>query len=354
MKIGDQIKKYRKNAGLTQEQVGNYLGVTTPAVNKWEKGNTTPDISLLPALARLLKIDMNELFSFREELTEYEIAQFTNDLSEIALRGETAKAFDIAEKKILEYPHCSSLLCSAAVILNSALSLAVLEQEQRETYENKILEWLKRSADSEDDSVKISAVYMLAMKYTQRRDFERASQYMDKIPDIPIDKAMLQVGLLTEQDDPDAAAAFLEGKLLQVLVRVQGYLYKIIELEEMTGNHRKADEIAEKAAQMVSLFDMWQYGTVVPYLILSAFRKDADQSIELLKSVLEEAQKPWKLNDSPLYYRYPAKESVEGMGQSYIQAILREVETQEEYDFLRGNDKLEKIMEEYKAQVNAG
>ena len=76
MRIGEQIKNYRKTEGLTQEQVANYLGVSTPAVNKWEKGNTYPDISLLPALARLLKIDMNELFSFREELTEKEIGLF--------------------------------------------------------------------------------------------------------------------------------------------------------------------------------------------------------------------------------------------------------------------------------------
>ena len=56
MRIGEQIKNYRKTAGLTQEQVANYLGVSTPAVNKWEKGNTYPDISLLPALARHDKV----------------------------------------------------------------------------------------------------------------------------------------------------------------------------------------------------------------------------------------------------------------------------------------------------------
>ena len=72
MQIGEKIKNYRKTAGLTQEQVADYLDVSTPAVNKWEIGNTYPDISLLPAIARLLKIDMNELFSFREELTEKE------------------------------------------------------------------------------------------------------------------------------------------------------------------------------------------------------------------------------------------------------------------------------------------
>lgn len=62
------------------------------------KGNTYPDISLLPALARLLKIDMNELFSFREELTEKEIGQFVNELSEVSLDSFT-EAFEMASRK---------------------------------------------------------------------------------------------------------------------------------------------------------------------------------------------------------------------------------------------------------------
>ena len=64
MQIGEKIKNYRKTAGLTQEQVADYLDVSTPAINKWEKGNTYPDISLLPAIARLLKIDMNTFKDF--------------------------------------------------------------------------------------------------------------------------------------------------------------------------------------------------------------------------------------------------------------------------------------------------
>ena len=37
MDIGSVIKKYRKEIGLTQEEMANRLGVTAPAVNKWEK-----------------------------------------------------------------------------------------------------------------------------------------------------------------------------------------------------------------------------------------------------------------------------------------------------------------------------
>lgn len=38
MKINDIIREKRLAKGLTQEQIANYLGVSTPAVNKWERG----------------------------------------------------------------------------------------------------------------------------------------------------------------------------------------------------------------------------------------------------------------------------------------------------------------------------
>ena len=69
MAISKVIQERRKALGLTQEQVAEYLGVTTPAVNKWEKGSTCPDIGLLAPLARLLKTDLNTLFGFYEDIT---------------------------------------------------------------------------------------------------------------------------------------------------------------------------------------------------------------------------------------------------------------------------------------------
>ena len=64
MKINEIIKERRLAKNMTQEQVASYLGVTAPAVNKWEKGSSYPDITLLPALARLLDTDLNTLLSF--------------------------------------------------------------------------------------------------------------------------------------------------------------------------------------------------------------------------------------------------------------------------------------------------
>lgn len=46
MKINEIIRERRLAKGFTQERVANYLGVSAPAVNKWEKGTSYPDIVL--------------------------------------------------------------------------------------------------------------------------------------------------------------------------------------------------------------------------------------------------------------------------------------------------------------------
>ena len=74
MTLGKVIRKYRKIKNLTQEEMAGRLGVTAPAVNKWENENSYPDIMLLAPIARLLGISLDELLSFHEDLTGEEIS----------------------------------------------------------------------------------------------------------------------------------------------------------------------------------------------------------------------------------------------------------------------------------------
>ena len=100
MNIGTVIRKYRKEKQLTQEEVAGYLGVTAPAVNKWENGNSLPDISLLAPIARLLGISTDMLLSFREELTEEEMNEIIRTVSNRIKSGEDyGTVFSWAEKR---------------------------------------------------------------------------------------------------------------------------------------------------------------------------------------------------------------------------------------------------------------
>lgn len=59
--IGAQILKFRKAAGLTQEELGRSVGVSTQAVSRWECGGA-PDVTLLPAIADRLGVPIDALF----------------------------------------------------------------------------------------------------------------------------------------------------------------------------------------------------------------------------------------------------------------------------------------------------
>lgn len=61
MKIQEQIAFLRKQKGLTQEELAQALGVTNQAVSKWESGACCPDIQLLPELAKLFEVTVDEL-----------------------------------------------------------------------------------------------------------------------------------------------------------------------------------------------------------------------------------------------------------------------------------------------------
>ena len=62
LKLNDTICFYRKKQGLTQEELAVKLGVTNQSVSKWESPQCCPDISLIPKLADIFGISIDELF----------------------------------------------------------------------------------------------------------------------------------------------------------------------------------------------------------------------------------------------------------------------------------------------------
>ena len=63
------LRKLRQGKRLTQECVAERLGVSAQAVSRWETGATLPDVLLLPEIARLYEVLVDDLF--KEDLQEY-------------------------------------------------------------------------------------------------------------------------------------------------------------------------------------------------------------------------------------------------------------------------------------------
>lgn len=98
LKLNDTIGFYRKKQGLTQEELAVKLGVTNQSVSKWESAQCCPDISLIPKLADIFEISIDELFGRKveKEIHYDHCAEFPwND-------DNTIRVFQTWGKKILK------------------------------------------------------------------------------------------------------------------------------------------------------------------------------------------------------------------------------------------------------------
>lgn len=69
--VGNQIALLRKEKGLTQNDLGDRLGVSFQAVSKWERGETLPDTALLPDLAAVLETSIDRILTGGRQITQY-------------------------------------------------------------------------------------------------------------------------------------------------------------------------------------------------------------------------------------------------------------------------------------------
>lgn len=91
-KIGDYMQVCRKEAGLTQAELGEKLGVTPQSVSNWERGESLPDTALLPELGEILHCSVDTLLRGGEGCGTYRryvtVAQMRGALNCLNQLGE--------------------------------------------------------------------------------------------------------------------------------------------------------------------------------------------------------------------------------------------------------------------------
>ena len=74
MSLGNNIKKFRHDLGIPQEELAGILSVTGQAVSKWESGAGLPDVTQIVPLAQALNVSTDALFGFGVESYDHKLA----------------------------------------------------------------------------------------------------------------------------------------------------------------------------------------------------------------------------------------------------------------------------------------
>ena len=344
MKTGEVIRKYRKQKELTQEEMAAHLGVTAPAVNKWENGNSLPDIALLAPIARLLGVSLEELLSFREELTEEEIRALLNELGERMKKDGYDCAFHWAKEKLQEYPGSERLILWMAQMLTA---YRITENpENPEQYDADIYSWLEQSLKSGEEEIRRSAADSLFRFYFQKEQYEKAEGYLDFLSDQNPERKRLKGTVYEKTGRTEEAWKAYEELLYSYYTMVSLVLHNLYSLALSQGDREKARYLTEKQAQTAYLFDMGEYSAIAPELEQAVVEKDEKRCLEILEQLLNHVNGMDESFRNSLLYshlKFKVVETKEKLDlREYLKKSMREDPT---LDFLKETAGWKELME---------
>ena len=88
MSIGSTIKRLRREQNITQEQLAEYLGITSRAISQWECDRTAPDISQIPALCHIFGVTSDVLLGIDIEKSNEEIKRYLTEARDLGNQGK--------------------------------------------------------------------------------------------------------------------------------------------------------------------------------------------------------------------------------------------------------------------------
>ncbi len=113
--IAENLRSLRKGMELTQEEIAEILCVSPQSVSKWERGDTFPDITLLPALANLFKTSIDALIGMDKILeAEARIAIFETEHAYLRT-GDHRAAAAVIEEALKTFPNDYSFMSELAL-----------------------------------------------------------------------------------------------------------------------------------------------------------------------------------------------------------------------------------------------
>ena len=104
MSIGSTIKRLRREKDITQEQLAEYLGITSRAVSQWECDRTAPDISQLPALCHIFDVSSDVLLGIDVEKNNEEIKKYLDTARNLCHQGKWEEYTAILREANKKFP----------------------------------------------------------------------------------------------------------------------------------------------------------------------------------------------------------------------------------------------------------
>ena len=268
IQLADRIKEFRRRDGRTQEALANELGVTPQAVSRWEKGLCYPDMGMIPSIANVFGVSIDELFGYDNERSRKVDALTERIRGMIRENNGVDVSMDqciaLAREGLIEFPGnekltlaLASALFTAGYVRHGELHLTdaegygVYDVRRHRTYpewQEAVKLYEKLLPALTDGKLRRQAVIELSQLYKNLGEGEKALALAEEAPDLYGSAPFLRINAF---DGREAVAAC--GEALLETVRTSGELMVQILLNDRTIPPRAAADLLQNGADLFRL-----------------------------------------------------------------------------------------------------
>ncbi|MDO4315658.1 MAG: helix-turn-helix transcriptional regulator [Oscillospiraceae bacterium] len=210
--IGSVICELRRKRGMTQEELAEAVGVSAPAVSKWETASSCPDVALLAPIARALDTDVNTLLSFTPTLSQEELLALLKELYQLA-RRDAAGTLERMRDAVRRYPTDAQLRFQLASFAMSTPHLCGWGQPEAAEALTFAREGLVFAQQQGDGRMRPLAAYILAGLLLNTGELDQAEALLDTLPSLPLSPQALYTALYQKRGDGEKARCSAQAQL---------------------------------------------------------------------------------------------------------------------------------------------
>lgn len=183
MSIGTTIKRLRRERSITQEQLAEYLGISTGAISQWECDRTAPDISQLPLLANIFDVSADELLEIGGKKKEEAIQAFLREYDVLSYKGDLLSIFNLTKETYAKYPNDHRVIEKYILELfnDPSCQSEPLGEEVHKDELFKLCEYLLENCTTQ--KIRYTAMDVLAVLYVNEGNISKAKEIYEQFPE---------------------------------------------------------------------------------------------------------------------------------------------------------------------------
>lgn len=178
MDLGNNIKSLRTKKKMTQEELAELLGTTSKSVSRWEQSLTYSYISLLPFIANIIEVTVDELLGVESIKQDEYVNELKKQADQYAMNNDYENELKLWEEAYKKLPNNDEVKICLISVMNT---INIITNEVK--YSIEIVKLAESILDkSTNNIIRINATQCLVNLYSQMDNIEMAERYCKQLP----------------------------------------------------------------------------------------------------------------------------------------------------------------------------